>query len=220
MGHQTLHLNNQLHIYMLRNFVKESLVAKKLRQETMKLNMAKMQISPDQAHFMAFLAKLVNAKTYLEIGTFTGYSCLSVVEAMGPGSRAIACDTSEEWTDIAKKYWREAGIKDQIDLRMGPALTTLKTVRPESMDMIFIDADKKNYTKYYERGLELLKVGGLMLIDNVFWNGAVADSSKHDPETIAIRELNALIAQDESVDASMLAIGDGLMLVRKQVSFL
>jgi predicted O-methyltransferase YrrM len=201
---------------MLSTGVHESELARRLRKETMSLEMARMQIAPEQGAYMAFMAKLIDAKRYLEIGTFTGYSMLSVMQGMGEGASAVACDISEEWTAVARKYWREAGIEDKIELHLAPAEETLGTLEARSFDLVFIDADKERYDLYYEASLRLLKPGALLMIDNIFWGGAVADSGESDEETIAIRALNEKIMADGRVDASMVPIGDGLMVVKKR----
>ena len=215
MSNKTLDINDGLLTYILGTAVKESDIARRLREETMTLEMARMQISPEQGAYMAFMANLVNAKRYLEIGVFTGYSMLSVMRGMGSGSSAVACDMSKEWTDIARRYWKEAGVDEHIELRLAKAEETLASLEDASFDMAFIDADKENYDLYYESCLRLLKEGGLLMIDNIFWGGAVADKSVDDEETCAIRDLNKKIMADKRVTASMVTIGDGLMLVKK-----
>jgi len=215
MSNKTLDINNELLSYILNTSANESDVAKRLREETMTLEMRNMQIAPEQAVFMSFMAKLINAKKYLEIGVFTGYSMLHVVEAMGDGSRATGCDISKEWTDIAKRYWSEAGIDKSIDLFLDKAEITLKTLVSNTYDIAFIDADKVSYDFYYEQCLRLLKPNAQLMIDNIFWGGLVAKNSINDTDTKAIRALNTKIMSDSRVDASMLSIGDGLMLVKK-----
>jgi len=186
-----------------------------LRDETLSLAMGKMQIAPEQGHFMSFIAKLVNAKSYLEIGVFTGYSMLKVVKAMGKNSKAVGCDISKEWTEIASRYWDEEGISSQIDLQINKAEQTLSKLEPSGFNLAFIDADKENYDLYYEACLRLLKPGALLMIDNIFWDGTVVDANTQDKDTMAIQALNKKIFSDERVEASMLSIGDGLMLVKK-----
>ena len=215
MSNKTLDINDGLLAYILGTAVKESDIARRLREETMTLEMARMQIGPEQGAYMAFMANLVNAKRYLEIGVFTGYSMLSVMKGMGSDSSAVACDMSKEWTDIAKRYWQEAGVDANIELRLAKAEETLGSLEDASFDMAFIDADKENYDLYYESCLSLLKPGGLLMIDNIFWGGAVADEMVNDEETCAIRALNKKIMADKRVNASMVTIGDGLMLVKK-----
>lgn len=215
MSNKTLDINDGLLSYILATALKESDIARRLREETTTLEMARMQIGPEQGAYMAFMANLVNAKRYLEIGVFTGYSMLSVMIGMGSGSSAVACDMSKEWTDIAKRYWQEAGVDERIELRLAKAEESLDSLEDASFDIAFIDADKENYDLYYESCLRLLKIGGLLMIDNIFWGGAVADETVNDEETCAIRALNKKIMADERVTASMVTIGDGLMLVKK-----
>lgn len=215
MSNKTLDINDNLLGYILQTGVNESSLEKRLRDETMGLEMGKMQIAPEQGQFMGFIAKLINAKSYLEIGVFTGYSMLSVVGAMGKDSFAVGCDLSKEWTDIAKRYWKEAGIDSQVKLYVDKAENSLVTLESSSFDLAFIDADKSNYDLYYEECLRLLKPNALLMIDNIFWGGTVANEDIIDDDTSAIRTLNEKIMQDKRVDASMLTIGDGLMLVRK-----
>ena len=215
MSNKTLNVNDELLTYILDTAVNESDIARRLREETMTLEMARMQIAPEQGAYMTFMAKLINAKRYLEIGVFTGYSMLSVMQGMGSGSSAVACDMSKEWTDIARRYWKEAGVDANIELRLAKAEETLGSLEDASFDMAFIDADKESYDRYYESCLRLLKPGGILMIDNIFWGGAVADKTVDDDETRAIRALNKKIMADVRVDASMLTIGDGLMLVKK-----
>ncbi|HTP78639.1 MAG TPA: class I SAM-dependent methyltransferase [Rhizomicrobium sp.] len=189
------------------------------RQETQKLPMAMMQIAPEQGAFMALLAKLTAARRYVEIGTFTGYSALSVAQAMPPDGKVIALDVSKEFTDRARGYWKEAGVENKIDLRLGPGLEALdKMIAAEEgpIDLAFIDADKSNYDGYYERVLKLLRPGGLIALDNMLWSGAVADPKIADADTSALRALNAKIHDDPRVDMALATIGDGVMLARKR----
>lgn len=215
MSRKTLDITDDLLHYILDVGVDESAIAQRLREATGKLEMAKMQISPEQGSFMAFIARLIQAKNYLEIGVFTGYSMLSVVQGMSKDAHAVACDISKEWTDMALSYWKQAGIEKQIDLKVAPALESLKSLKKESFDLAFIDADKENYDNYYEACLELLADKGVLLIDNIFWGGSVANESVVDAETVAIRKLNKKIMKDKRVKATMLTLGDGLMMVQK-----
>ena len=198
----------------------ETEVQQRLRAETSVLPKGGMQIGADQGAFMALLARLIGARRALEIGTFTGYSAMAVAAALPPGGRLITCDVSEEWTAIARRYWREAGLSDTIELRLGDARGTLAALRIEagdsSFDFAFIDADKPGYDAYYEACLHLVRPGGLILIDNVLWSGKVADPEILDPDTVALRALNAKIREDARVEASLVAIGDGVMVVRKR----
>ena len=210
-----LSLEPTLYQYLLDVSLREDDVLRRLREETARMPRAQMQISPDQGQFMAFLVRLMRARRCLEIGVFTGYSALSVARALPADGSLIACDVDPEWTAIARRYWSEAGVTGKIDLRLAPALETMTTL-VSGFDFIFIDADKENYDAYYERGLELLRTGGLMLFDNVLWGGAVADPAVHDLDTVALRKLNRKLHKDERVDLSMLAVADGLTLIRKR----
>jgi predicted O-methyltransferase YrrM len=202
--------------------VPESPIATRLRAETERLvpQQVGMQIGPDQAAFFALLVKLTGARRALEIGTFTGMSALAVASALPADGRLICCDVSEEWTSIARRHWQEAGLSERIELRLGPAADTLSALLREggagSFDFAFIDADKVSYDRYYELCLELLRTGGLIALDNMLWTGAVADASKHDPDTDALRALNAKIAADPRVESCLLTVGDGVMLARKR----
>ena len=198
----------------------ESEAARRLRAETAKLPQAGMQIGADQAAFLALLVRSTGAKRCLEIGTFTGYSALAIAAALPADGRLVCCDISEEWTAIARRHWSSAGVSGRIDLRIGPALDTLKNLlaRGEAgrYDFAFIDADKTGYDGYYEACLKLLRPGGLIALDNMLWSGRVCDPDHHDADTDAIRALNAKIRADGRVDATLLTIGDGVMLARKK----
>jgi predicted O-methyltransferase YrrM len=197
----------------------ESPVQQRLRAETSKLPQGGMQIGADQGRMLAFLARLVGARTAIEIGTFTGYSALCVASALPADGRLICCDVSEEWTAIARRYWAEAGLQERIDLRLGPARATLGQLlregRAATFDFAFIDADKTGYDAYYEACLDLLRRGGIIAIDNVLWSGAVADPSNTTDDTLALRALNVKIRDDARVDACLVSVGDGVMLARK-----
>lgn len=198
---------------------RESDVAARLREETAKLPQAGMQIGPDQAAFLALLVRSFGARRCLEIGTFTGYSALAVASALPAGGKLICCDISAEWTSIARRYWREAGVNALIDLRLAPARETLDGLLARGergFDFAFIDADKSGYETYYEKCLELLRPGGMIALDNMLWSGAVADTANLDADTVAIRALNAKIIIDERVDAALITLGDGVMLARKR----
>jgi predicted O-methyltransferase YrrM len=199
---------------------RETSVRQRLRDETARLPQAGMQIGADQGALMALLIRLIGARRALEVGTFTGYSAMAVAEALPPDGRLVTCDISEEWTTIARRYWRDAELDGKIELRLGDARATLAALRREagdgSFDFAFIDADKSGYDQYYEACLQLVRPGGLILIDNVLWSGKVADPGVNDPDTVAIRELNAKIATDPRVEACLLTVGDGVMLVRRR----
>ena len=198
----------------------ETPVRQRLRAETAKLPQAGMQIGADQGALMALLIRLIGARRALEVGTFTGYSAMAVAEALPPDGRLVTCDLSDEWTAIARRYWREAGLDDKIELRLGDARASLAALRREagegSFDFAFIDADKSGYDHYYEACLQLVRPGGLMLIDNVLWSGKVADPEVRDQDTTAIRALNAKVAADPRVEACLLTVGDGVMMARKK----
>ena len=220
MAPRTLSLDGRLYDYVLSHSVREPAILKELRAETAKLPMAMMQIGPEQGQFMGLLVELTGAKRAIEVGTFTGYSSLSVALAMPADGRLIACDVSEEYTNIARRYWAKAGVAGKIELKLGPAVATLDGLLAAggagSFDFAFIDADKPNYLQYYERCLKLLRQGGLLAIDNVLWGGDVADPEKNDADTTAIRALNDKVAADERVSLSLLPLGDGLTLARKR----
>jgi len=189
------------------------------REETQKLPMAMMQIAPEQGAFLSLLAKLTQARCYVEIGTFTGYSALSVALAMPEGGKVVALDVSKDYTDRARSYWKEAGVEGKINLRLGPGLEALDKMIQSGegpFDLAFIDADKSNYDGYYERVLKLLRVGGLVALDNMLWSGAVANPKVTDADTSALRALNAKIHADARVDMALATIGDGVMLARKR----
>jgi predicted O-methyltransferase YrrM len=219
MGARSL-LPDDIERYVGETITKETPLQKRLRAETAKLPMAMMQIGPDQGALLALLVRLIGARRTLEIGTFTGYSALTVAQALPEGGKVIACDVSEEWTAIARRYWREAGLADRIELRLGPAAETLKALLEAggagSFDFAFIDADKSGYDTYYELCLRLIRPNGLIAIDNVLWSGAVLDPKKRDADTAALRALNLKIRDDARVDSALLSVGDGLMLARKR----
>jgi caffeoyl-CoA O-methyltransferase len=220
MTRKTLNLSDSLYEYLLETSLREPLILQQLRQETAGMSNARMQISPDQGQFMGLLIQLMGAHRALELGVFTGYSALCVALALPPQGQLIACDVSKEYTSIAQRYWQKAGVDHKIQLQLGPALRTLDQLLQEgqtgTFDFAFIDADKQNYDLYYERCLQLLRPGGLICIDNVLWSGRVADPEAQDASTEAIRALNHKIHQDGRVILSLVPIGDGLLLARKQ----
>lgn len=220
MSTQTLELTPALRSYFLSHSVKEHPVLESLRHATQKMRQFEMQISPEQGQFMRLLIELTGATKTLEIGTFTGYSALSVALSLPENGKIIACDISEEWTAMAREYWREANVAHKIDLRIAPALETCEALIKQdevgTFDFVFIDADKNNYIHYYEAALKLLRVGGLVAIDNVLWSGEVANPDNQDKTTNSIRELNNFIYQDARVSMCIVPIGDGLTLARKR----
>jgi len=220
MTKESIGLNNELYQYLLSVSLRENEVLTKLREETSQHSASIMQISPDQGQFMALLIKLLGAKKTLDIGVFTGYSSLAVALALPETGKVIACDRDPRCTEIARRYWELAGVAHKIDLKLAPALDTLNRLIADgesgTFDFAFIDADKRNYTNYYERALSLLCPGGMVAIDNVLWFGSVADPHDTDKRTVAIREFNQKLHQDERVSISMLAIADGLTLALKK----
>ena len=220
MSSSTLQLNEKVQDYLLGHSLRESTACQQLREETRPMKMGMMQVSPEQGQFMAFLVELTGARKAVEVGTFTGYSALCVAQALPEEGTLVCCDVSEEWTAVGKKYWEQAEVSDRIDLRIGPAVDTLKAMRDAgeegTFDFGFIDADKANYQSYYEHVVALLRTGGLLLIDNVLWGGSVANPDKTDEDTEAIRALNAFVHHDDRVSLSMLPVGDGLTLALKR----
>ena len=220
MSSRTIVLNDALYEYLLSVSLREPDVLCRLREETAKMPQHNMQISPEQGQFMALLVELTGARKCLEVGTFTGYSTLSLALALPEDGQIVACDISEEFTSRAKPYWQEAGVARKIDLRLGPALETLDALIADgesgAFDFAFIDADKVNYQGYFQRALDLIRRGGLILVDNVLWSGAVVDPARDDEDTEAIRAFNQACAGDPRISLSLVPIGDGLTLARKR----
>ncbi len=191
-------------------------VLRDLQAETVALGgISMMQIAVEQGAFLTLLARLLDARTAVEVGTFTGYSAICIARGLADGGRLLCCDVSEEWTAIARKAWTRAGLDDRIELRLGPALETLRGLpRTPDIDLAFIDADKPNYRHYYEELLPRMRPNGLIVFDNVLWSGAVADPANTDESTTALRALNDALVADDRVDAVMLPVADGLFLVR------
>lgn len=211
--------SDQLEAYVDANGTREIAAQIRCREETAQMPMAMMQIGADQGAFMALTAKLIGATRYLEIGTFTGYSALSVALALPANGKVVCLDVSEEFTSRARKYWKEAGVESKIDLRLGPGVDEMDRMiaaREAPFDFVFIDADKPNYDAYYERALKLVRQGGLIALDNMLWSGAVVDPANTDANTVAIRALNKKIHADDRVDVALATIGDGVMLARKK----
>ena len=178
-----------------------------------------MQISPAQGTLMTILTSLLQPRFAVEIGTFTGYSALCVAKALPPDGRLLCCDISTEWTDIARKYWQRAGVADRIDLRVAPAIDTLRSLPEETqIDFAFIDADKESYIDYYEEIVSRLSPRGVILVDNVLWSGLVADPAHSDATTESLRSFNAQVADDERVTVSVLPVGDGLSVISRRVT--
>lgn len=219
MSLKTISLDNRLYRYLLEHSLREPEILVQLRQETATLSMAQMQIAPEEGQFLSLLIKLMGARKTLEVGVFTGYSSLAVALALPEDGCLVACDISEEYTTIARRYWMQAGVEHKIDLHLAPAAETLARLiesgQTESFDFAFIDADKKGYDRYYEQSLQLLRVGGIIAIDNVLWSGKVADPDQQDARTKSIQEFNQKVHQDPRVDICMLPIADGLTLALK-----
>jgi len=201
--------------YIAEHAVREPQVLRELRKATAPVKWSGMQIGADQGNLLAMLVKLTGAKRCIEIGTYTGYSALAVALALPKDGKIVCCDVSEEFTSVGKPFWKKAGVEKKIDLRIGPALETLKTLKGP-IDFVFIDADKGNYLNYYERCLKLLRRGGLMAVDNVLWSGEVANAAAKDDLTVALRKFNDFVHRDERVDLVMLSVGDGVTLARKR----
>jgi predicted O-methyltransferase YrrM len=220
MSRFSINLSEEVLKYLHSVSLREDAILQQLREETSSHRWGAMQISPEQGQFMGLLLKIIGTKHVIELGVFTGYSSLSMALALPDDGRIIACDVNEEYTNIAKRYWQEAGVEDKIELRLAPGLETLaallKAGEEENFGFAFIDAVKEEYKDYYELLLKLMRPGGIMAFDNVLWGGSVANPKKQSDETNAIREFNSFIHQDERVDLSMLPIGDGLTLARKR----
>lgn len=220
MANRTITMTDPLYDYFASISLRESDLQRRLREETAQLSNAGMQVAPEQGQFLGLLVELLRARRTLEVGVFTGYSSLATAQVLPEDGRIIACDVNHEWTDIARRYWREAGVEHKIDLRLGPALQTLDRLIADgqagSFDFAFIDADKANYDAYYERALVLLRPAGLIAIDNVLWHGKPIDESMQDADTIAIRAINAKLQQDQRVSLSLVPIGDGITLAFKR----
>ena len=219
MSSHNAYIEESIYSYLLENSLRELPVLKKLREETQKMPLGRMQISPDQGQLMSMLVQLIVPNKIIEVGTFTGYSSLVMALALPENGKIVACDISEKYTSKARIFWKEAGVADKIELQLGNANESLEKMLNEGLsgtfDMAFIDADKENYKIYYEKCLELLRPGGLIMIDNVLWYGRPADPNSSDADTVAIREFNKFVYKDSRVDISLLSIGDGLTLARK-----
>jgi caffeoyl-CoA O-methyltransferase len=215
---KSFHLGPEIHDYLVAHGTPPDPLLRELAEETARLGpLAMMQIAPEQGAFMTLLARAIGAKRVIEVGTFTGYSALCIARGLPDEGRLLACDVSEEWTAIAARYWKRAGVADRIELRLGPALDTLRALPVEArFDMGFIDADKPSYPAYYEEILVRLRPGGLILVDNVLWFCRVVDPAADDPQTAAIRAFNDQVAADPRVDCSMLPVSDGLTILRKR----
>lgn len=220
MTNRTIGLDEALYAYVMDMSLREPPLLRRLREETAALPESNMQIAPDQGQFMALVATLMGTTRAIELGVYTGYSALCLAGALPPSGRLVACDLSTEWTAMARRYWAEAGVAERVDLRIGPALETLDGLlaagEAGDYDLAFMDADKREYADYYERLLRLLRPGGLIMADNVLWDGAVMDPARDDDDTVAIRAFNEMVRDDTRVDISLVPIGDGLTLARKR----
>lgn len=207
-----------LHRYVVQHGARQDEVLRRLAEETAALgSVAVMQIAPDQGALLTLLVRSIGARRAIEVGTFTGYSAISIARGLPDDGRLLCCDVSEEWTAVARRYFREADVERKIDLRIAPALETLRSVpSSDRFDFAFIDADKSSYSSYYEEILRRLRPGGLMAIDNVLWGGRVADPADQSETTVIMRALNERIAIDERVDLALVPIADGLTLIRKR----
>jgi caffeoyl-CoA O-methyltransferase len=218
MSRRTLTLDDTLYEYLLAHSLREHPEQAALREATRTHPLAGMQISPEQGQFMSLLIKLIDARRTIEIGTFTGYSALTVALALPDDGKILACDISDEYTSVGKPYWRRAGVADKIELVIAPATQTLEARiaagEANCYDFAFIDADKTAYDGYYERCLQLVRAGGLIAFDNTLWGGDVAKPA-HDDDTRALQALNDKLHRDERIDMALLPIGDGLTLARK-----
>lgn len=211
-------LGEDLHEYLVAHGTPPDDVLRDLAHETEALGpIARMQIAPEQGAFLTVLARAIGARRAVEVGTFTGYSAICIARGLAPGGRLLCCDVSEEWTAVARRYWERAGVTDRIELRLGPAADTLRSLPTDDpVDLAFIDADKPNYPVYYEEVLARMRPGGLVVVDNVLWSGRVLDAAADDDDTRAIRAFNDLVAADDRVDVVMLPVSDGLTLACKR----
>ena len=220
MTNRSISLTDSLYEYLLSVSLREPELLRRLRHETASYPNARMQIAPEQGQFMALHARLLGARRCLEVGVFTGYSSLAIALALPDDGRIVACDVSAEWTSVARRYWAAAGVEHKIDLRIAPALETLGGLLEAggagSYDFAFLDADKENYARYYELALELVRPGGLIVVDNTLWSGRVADLANDEATTLSLRRFNECLHRDQRVDLSLLPIGDGLTLARKR----
>ncbi len=220
MSRTTINLDARLLTYLRAVGMRESPLLAALRELTAQMPTANMQIAPEQGALLALLVRLLGARRCIEVGTFTGYSTLVCAEALPADGRLVALDISEEWTSIARRFWREAGVEEKIDLRLGDASDSLDALlgagEAGSYDFMFVDADKIGYRRYAELGLELLRPGGLLAFDNVLWGGSVVDPDDSSADTLALREFNRWLHACEAVDIAMLPVGDGLTLARKR----
>jgi caffeoyl-CoA O-methyltransferase len=217
-GPKSFFLTQDVHDYLLDHIPPLDDVQRDLIAETEALGgISLMQIAPEQGAFMTLLTRLMGARRAVEVGTFTGYSAISIARGLADDGALLCCDVNEEWTAIARKYWERAGVDGKIELRLAPALDTLRSLPSgEQLDLAFIDADKENYPNYYEQLLARLRPNGVILVDNTLWMGAVIDPKANDDQTNAIRAFNDMVAADDRIDSVILTVGDGLSLIRKR----
>jgi caffeoyl-CoA O-methyltransferase len=215
---KSFHLSPAVHDYLVRRGTPPDAILQELIEETRRLGpISMMQIAPEQGAFMTLLARAIGARRAIEVGTFTGYSAISIARGLPEDGRLLCCDVSGEWTAIARRFFEKAGVAHKIELRLAPGIETLRALpATEDVDLAFIDADKPGYPLYYEEILRRMRPGGLLLADNVLWLGRVADPAADDEQTRAIRSFNDLVARDERVDRVMLPIADGLTIARKR----
>ena len=213
-------LPQRVYDYLLSVSLREPDILRRLREETAVMPRATMQVPPEHGQFMAFLVQLTGARKALEVGVFTGYSSLAVALALPEDGRIVACDISEEFTAVARRYWKEAGVEHKIELHIRPAIETLRELleqgRQNSFDFAFIDADKTGYAKYYDCALELVRPGGVIMVDNVLWSGRIADPKETDADTVALRAFNEKVHADTRVFHTLLPLGDGVTLALKR----
>ena len=220
MSNRTIAITESIYQYLCDHSLREDPILKDLRDHTYDMEERAMQIAPEQGQFMQMLVKLIGAKNTIEVGVFTGYSSLAIALALPEDGRIVACDVNPQYTNVAEKFWVSAGVREKIDLRIGPAMDTLLELINAGLtgtfDFAFIDADKINYDHYYELCLQLIRPGGLITVDNVLWGGAVSDDAINDVDTNSIRALNDKLHQDERIELSLVPIGDGLTLAMKR----
>lgn len=220
MTTRTLNLDDTLYQYLLDVSLRDSPIKARLRAETAALPMSRWQVAPEQGQFLALLVKLIGARRLLEVGTFTGYSALCMAEALPADGHLLCCDLPGDYNETARSYWQEAGVDTRIELRLGPALSTLESLMAGGedgrFDLVFIDADKARYPTYFEYALNLLRSGGLVVFDNVLWSGRVLEVEPESDDTRAIQQLNRALKEDPRVDYSLVPIGDGMSLCRKR----
>lgn len=218
MSPRTIGLSDALNRYVLEHTTAPDPVQQQLIDTTQAMSSGGMQISADQGEFFTILTSLLQPSFVVEVGTFTGYSALAITKGLGPSGRLLCCDVSETWTSIARRHWEEAGVDDRIELRIAPAIETLRALPADAViDMAFIDADKGGYRDYYEEILDRLAPNGVILVDNTLWSGAVVDDADDSTDTVALREFNDHVAADTRVRQVMLPVGDGVTMIRRAV---